>query len=94
MAKRSTEDYAAMSRAVKSGEYTVGGPLEVGTSLQMGRPAPPLLAPLSGCAVQRRLFEHGARLVSLMRLAELASGLPSYAEPSPCPDSRHRPPLP
>jgi hypothetical protein len=39
MAKRSAEDYAAMSRAVESGEYAAGGPLELGASLQMGRPA-------------------------------------------------------
>ncbi|MCV7342626.1 hypothetical protein MHAE_11381 [Mycobacterium haemophilum DSM 44634] len=39
MTKRTAEDYAALSRAVESGEYTVGGPLELGASLQMGRPA-------------------------------------------------------
>lgn len=39
VAKRSAEDYAAMSRAVESGEYAVDGPLDVGASLQMGRPA-------------------------------------------------------
>ncbi|OIN77849.1 ribbon-helix-helix protein, CopG family [Mycobacterium malmoense] len=39
MARRNAEDYAAMSRAVESGEYTVDGPLEVGASLRMGRPA-------------------------------------------------------
>jgi hypothetical protein len=38
MARRSAEDYAAMSAAVESGAYTVGGPLEVGASLRMGRP--------------------------------------------------------
>jgi hypothetical protein len=39
MARRSAEDYAAMSRAVENDEYTVDGPLELGASLQMGRPA-------------------------------------------------------
>lgn len=36
--KRSPEDYSAMGRAVENGEYTVDGRLELGTSLQMGRP--------------------------------------------------------
>jgi hypothetical protein len=38
MARRSKEDYAAMSRAVEDGDYIVGGPLELGASLAMGRP--------------------------------------------------------
>lgn len=38
MAKRSAEDYAEMSRAVESGDYTVAGPLEMGSTLRMGRP--------------------------------------------------------
>lgn len=38
MAKRRSEDYAEMSRAVEAGEYTVAGPLELGASLRMGRP--------------------------------------------------------
>ena len=38
MVKRNAEDYAAMSAAVESGAYTVQGPLEMGTSLRMGRP--------------------------------------------------------
>jgi Ribbon-helix-helix protein, copG family len=37
MAKRSAEDYAGMSAAVESGAYTASG-LEMGPSLQMGRP--------------------------------------------------------
>lgn len=38
MARRSVEDYAAMSAAVESGAYALEGPLEVGASLRMGRP--------------------------------------------------------
>lgn len=38
MAKRSAKDYAEMSRAVESGDYAVAGPLEMGTTLRMGRP--------------------------------------------------------
>ncbi|WP_407686957.1 ribbon-helix-helix protein, CopG family [Mycobacterium sp. HUMS_1102779] len=38
MAKRSAKDYAEMSRAVESGDYTVAGPLEMGSTLRMGRP--------------------------------------------------------
>lgn len=38
MAKRSPKDYAEMSRAVESGDYTVAGPLEMGSTLRMGRP--------------------------------------------------------
>jgi hypothetical protein len=37
-AKRSANDYAEMSRAVESGDYTVAGPLEMGSTLRMGRP--------------------------------------------------------
>ncbi|HEU0192082.1 MAG TPA: ribbon-helix-helix protein, CopG family [Mycobacterium sp.] len=39
MAKRSAKDYAEMSHAVESGDYTVAGPLEMGSTLRMGRPA-------------------------------------------------------
>jgi hypothetical protein len=38
MVKRSDGDYAEMSRAVESGDYTVAGPLEMGSTLRMGRP--------------------------------------------------------
>lgn len=38
MARRSAKDYAEMSRAVESGDYTVAGPLEMGSTLRMGRP--------------------------------------------------------
>lgn len=39
MARRNTEDYAAMSADVESGHYTVSGTLESGSTLRMGRPA-------------------------------------------------------
>lgn len=38
MAKRSAKEYAEMSRAVETGDYTVAGPLEMGATLRMGRP--------------------------------------------------------
>lgn len=38
MAKRSAKEYAELSRAVESGDYTVAGPLEMGSTLRMGRP--------------------------------------------------------
>ncbi len=38
MTKRSAEDYAEMSRRVESGEFAVSGPLELGSTLRMGRP--------------------------------------------------------
>lgn len=39
MAKRSERDYAAMSRAVEDGDYTIAGrPIELGATLRMGRP--------------------------------------------------------
>ncbi|WP_166905935.1 hypothetical protein [Mycobacterium sp. DL440] len=39
MAKNEPVDYAALSRAVESGDYVVSGPLEDGATLRMGRPA-------------------------------------------------------
>lgn len=38
MAKRTDKDYEEMSRSVESGEYAVRGPVELGATLQMGRP--------------------------------------------------------
>lgn len=67
--KRSPEDYAAMSRAMESGEYTVAGPLDLGTSLQMGRPT----------GGQRR----GASPTRTVRLStELEKRLQAYASAS------------
>lgn len=39
MAKRSQKDYEEMSRAVEAGDYTLRGPMELGATLRMGRPA-------------------------------------------------------
>lgn len=39
MAKRTGDDYAKMSSDVESGNYTIRGPIEAGTTLRMGRPA-------------------------------------------------------
>lgn len=39
MAKRSAEDYAAMSTEVESGDYRVSGTVEPGSTLRMGRPS-------------------------------------------------------
>ncbi len=39
MPKRSEKDYEAMSRDIESGDYTVRGEIEMGSTLRMGRPA-------------------------------------------------------
>ncbi|MBS9534123.1 ribbon-helix-helix protein, CopG family [Mycobacterium sp. M1] len=67
MPKRTADDYAKMSAEVESGDYTVRGPIESGTTLRMGRPV----------GDSRR----GASPTRTVRLAaELDARLAEYAE--------------